>query len=152
MQRASDHRWRWRLGALLAAIAKKLQYPALASVPVSAAMLSRVDAVTLDQTISDVAQQLVAHGVTQLPVIDGDRVLGVVTRDGLAQAHAEAGSRATVAMALSEVLQVEPSASANEVLAHLRTHPETVALVVDHGSPVGVLTVDALETYLSRAA
>ena len=30
-----------------------------------------VDAVTLDQTIADVAQRLVAHGVTQVPVIDG---------------------------------------------------------------------------------
>jgi CBS domain containing-hemolysin-like protein len=38
------------------------------------------------------------------------------------------------------------------VLEQLRAAPERVAVVVDHGEPVGLLTVDRIETYLSAAA
>jgi CBS domain-containing protein len=141
----------WRLGAVFAALAKKLQYPALVTVPVSAAMLHRVETVTPDQTLADAAQ-LCARGNLHVPVIDRGRALGVVTKDALAHALAESGPGATISMAEQmSVFTVPPSASATEVLEHLRAHPDAVALVVDHGSPVGLLTVEQLEDYLERA-
>lgn len=150
MQRARQQRWTWRLGRFLATVAKKLQYPALATVPVSAAMLSRVSAVTPDQTLEDACQQLVSLRVTQLPVIDHGRALGVVTRDAVAHALEEAGPRGTISMAeRREVVQVDPSEPAADVLAKLRLHPDAIALVVDHGAPVGLLTADELASYLS---
>jgi predicted transcriptional regulator len=150
MSRDRNQRWTWRLGRFLASVAKKLQYPALATVPVSAAMLSRVSAVSPDQTLEDACQQLVALRVTQMPVIDHGRALGVVTRDAVAHALAEAGPRGTISMAETrEVIQVNPSDPAADVLAKLRAHPDAVALVVDHGAPVGLLTVDELANYLS---
>ena len=142
----------WRLGAVFAALAKKLQYPALATVPVSAAMLHRVPTVTPDQTLADAAQ-LCVRGNLHVPVIDHGRALGVVTKDALAHALAESGPSATISMAERRaVFTVPPSASATEVLEHLRAHPDSVALVVDHGAPVGLLTVEQLEDYLGRAA
>lgn len=135
---------------MFASLAKKLHYPALATVPVSAAMLHRVETVTPDQTLADVAQ-ICARGSLQVPVIDRGHALGVVTRDALAHALAESGPRATIAMAEQRrVITVSPSASATEVLELLREHPDAVALVVDHGSPVGLLTAEDLATYLAR--
>lgn len=142
--------WTWRLGRFFATMAKKLHYPALATVPVSAAMLSRVNAVSPDQTLADACQQLVALRVSQLPVIDHGRALGVVTRDAVAHALAEAGPRGTISMAETrQVVQVDPSEPAADVLAKLQQHPEAVALVVDHGSPVGLVTSGELAHYLA---
>lgn len=139
-----------RLGAVFAALAKKLQVPALATVPVSAAMLHRVETVSPDQTIADAAQ-LCVRGTQHVPVVDRGIALGVVTKDALAHALAESGPRATIAVAERRgVITVSPSASATEVLELLRAHPEAVALVVDHGSPVGLLTAEQLEDYLHR--
>ncbi len=148
MQREKS--WTWRLGRFLATMAKRLQYPALASVPVSAALLSRVNTISPDQTLEDACQQLVALRVSQLPVIDHGRALGVVTRDAVAHALAEAGPRGTISMAETrQVVQVDPSEPAAEVLAKLRQHPDAIALVVDHGSPVGLVTAGELAAYLS---
>ena len=152
MSSTAVRRARSRLGALFAALAKRLEVPALATVPVSAAMLHRVETVTPDQTLADAAQ-LCARGMAQVPVVDHGRALGVVTKDALANALAASGPRATIAMAeRRRVITVPPSAAATEVLGYLRAHPDTVALVVDHGSPVGLLTVEQLEDYLDRAA
>ena len=145
-----EKQWTWRLGRFFATMAKKLQYPALASVPVSAAMLSRVSTVSPDQTLADACQQLVAHRVSQMPVVDHGRPLGVVTRDAVAHALEEAGPRGTISMAETrQVLQVDPSEPAAEVLAKLQLNPDAVALVVDHGSPVGLLTAGELSEYLA---
>jgi CBS domain-containing protein len=145
-----DRTWTWRLGRLFASLAKKLHYPALASVPVSAAMLSRVEAVGSGQTLADAAT-LVARGTGPLPVLDEDgRPVGVVTRNSLAHALNESGPRASIAFAsCGNVIEVSPSASADEVLARLRAQPDSVAMVVDHGSPVGMLTVEQLDCYLA---
>lgn len=145
-----DPKLTWRLGRLFASLAKKLHYPALASVPISAAMLSRVDAVGSGQTLGDAAT-LVARGTGPLAVIDDDgRPVGVVTRDALAHALVASGPRASIAFAAcSNVVEVGPSASAEDVLARLRAQPDSVAMVVDNGSPVGMLTVEQLSRYLA---
>ena len=144
----SDRTWTWRLGRLFAALAKKLHYPA--SVPVSAAMLSRVDAVGASQTLGDAAA-LVARGTGPLPVIGDDgRPVGVVTRNSLAHALLESGPCASIAFAsCGNVIEVGPSASADDVLARLRARPDSIAMVVDNGSPVGMLTVEQLGAYLA---
>lgn len=149
---AAVHRVMWRLGAVLAALARRLQDPAISSSPVSAAMLHRVPAVTPDQTLADAAQ-LCARGMTHVPVVERGRALGVITKKALAHALAESGPRATIAMAERRaVIIVPPSAPAAEVLAHLRAHPDAVGLVVDHGTPVGLVTAEELVDYLGRAA
>ena len=113
-------------------------------------MLHRVPTVTPDQTLADAAQLCMRGSV---PVVSHGRALGVVTKDALAHALAESGPGATIAMAEQRgVITVGPSASATEVLDYLRAHPDTVALVVDHGAPVGLLTAEQLEDYLDRAA
>lgn len=145
-----DRQWTWRLGRLFASLARKLDYPSVPSVPVSAAMLSRVDTVGADKTLGDAAT-LVARGTGPLPVIDDDgHPVGIVTRNALTHALVESGPRASIAFAsCANVIEVAPSASADEVLARLKAQPDSVAMVVDRGAPVGMLTMEQLERYLS---
>jgi CBS domain-containing protein len=47
---------------------------------VRAAMTSPVDAVPPDASIADVADLLLAKGINAVPVVDGDRLVGMVSR------------------------------------------------------------------------
>ncbi|MBA3457243.1 MAG: CBS domain-containing protein [Deltaproteobacteria bacterium] len=133
---------------LFGGIARRLKYPALASVPVSAAMLSRVDSVSPEQHLDEVAQLFIAGRTVQVPVMDHGVAVGVVTRDSVTSALQSSGPDALVASAASRhVVTVAPSDALEEVLARLQATPDSVALVVDHGSPVGVVTADALVAY-----
>lgn len=162
LDRAGDGRWSphrpWGLGPLAETlirafwrIAQRLKYPALASVPVSAAMLSRVDTVSAEEPLADVARMFVGGRVRQLPVVERGHVVGVITRDAVARALGEAGPEASVRTAPSHtVVIVAPTDALGDVLARLRSIPRSIALVVDRGTPVGLLTEDELTAYVQR--
>lgn len=134
-------------------LAQRLEYPALASVPVSAAMLQPVDTVDAEQALADVARLFVAGKVAQLPVVDHGTVIGVLTRDAVAHALEAEGPHASVAQArCGTVIVVAPSAPLAEVLARLRATPDAIAMVVDHGAPVGFLTEERLAAYAASVA
>jgi CBS domain-containing protein len=123
---------------------------ALTGVPVSAAMLRRVEAVRSDQPLDDAAALLVRGGLNQLPVIDDGKPVGVITRKDVASALAHAGPDATVAAAPQHmIVTVSPADPLDEVLDRLRHEPDAVALVVDGGLPVGVLTAEHLAAYVA---
>lgn len=123
---------------------------AIAGVPVSAAMLRRVEAVTPEQPLDEAAALLLRGGLNQLPVIDHGKAVGVITRGDVATALAHAGPDATVASAPQHaVVEVSPADSLDSVLEKLRQQPDSVALVVDHGLPVGVLTAEHLAAYVA---
>ena len=143
---------RKKLGALisvgisvLSRAARRLGYPALATVPVSAVILNRLDTVSVEQPLEDVAQMLVAGRSSQVPIVDGGKPVGVVTRDDLAVAAQVLGPHAPVAeMPRHAVVTVSPADSLQDVFARLRDEPESVALVVDHGALVGMVTFEHL--------
>lgn len=123
---------------------------AISGVPVSAAMLRRVEAVTPDQPLEDAAALLLRGGLNQLPVIDHGKPVGVITRSDVATALSHAGPTATVAEAPQhDVIMVSPADALDVVLDRLRAHPDAVALVMDEGVPVGVLTAEALASYVA---
>jgi len=133
---------------LFGRLAKRLKYPALASVPVSAAMLQRVESVEVDQPLDEIARLFVAGRVAQVPVMDHGVAVGCVTRDAVAHALLASGPHALVGAApCTHVVTVAPSDALGDVLAQLRARPDSVAIVVDHGAPVGVLTEDMLIAY-----
>jgi CBS domain-containing protein len=137
---------------MLSRVARRLGYPALATVPVSAVMLNRVDTVSVEQPLEDVAQLLVSGRHSEVPVVDGDRPVGVVTKDDLAVAVKELGPHAPVAHVPHRVvLAVSPSDSLEDVLDQLCDEPDAVAVLIDHGAPVGVLTFEHLLEYLDQA-
>ncbi len=136
---------------VLVQLGRRLGYPALASVPVSAVMLSRLETVGADQPLADAAQLLVAGRYAQVPVIEHGSPVGVVTRDDVAVGLERSGPRARVGEApCHDVVTVTPSDSLADVFTKLRSVPESVAVVVDHGRTVGLLTVDSLVAYVER--
>jgi CBS domain-containing protein len=133
----------------LSIVARRLGRPALATVPVSAAMLTRLDVVTPQQPLEDVAQLFIGGRNAELAVVEDGMPVGVVTRADVALGLERNGPHARVAEAPRHgVVTVTPSDSLVEVLEQLRLSPDAVAVVVDHGDPVGVLTFDRLLAYL----
>lgn len=123
---------------------------AITGVPVSAAMLRRVESVTPEQPLEDAAAMLLRGGLNQLPVIDHGEPVGVITRSDVATALSHAGPNATVGNAPKHsVVMVSPGDSLDLVLDKLRQAPDSVALVIDHGLPVGVLTAEHLAAYVA---
>jgi Zn-dependent protease/CBS domain-containing protein len=123
---------------------------ALAGVPVSAAMLTRVGTVTPEQRLEEAAALMLQGGQSQVPVIDHGRAVGVLTRGDVASALASVGPEARVANAKPhEVVTVEPGDPLDGVLDRLRRAPDTIAVVLDHGSPVGMVTPEALAQYVA---
>ena len=116
-------------------------------------MLTRVPCVNPQQPLEDVAQLLVGGRAHELAVVADGQPVGVVTRDDLALGIEQGGPHALVGEGPQhDVVTVSPSDSLTDVLEQLRAAPESVAVVVDHGEPVGLLTFDQLVTYLNAVA
>jgi CBS domain-containing protein len=121
-------------------------------VPVSAAILSRVVTVRPEQSLDEVAQILVRGRHELLPVLDHGKPVAVITRQDVAAGLKRSGPHATVAAAPSHhVVTVTPSDSLAHVLGRLQEMPDAVAVVVDRGGAVGLLTAETVREYLDQA-
>ncbi|HLL22339.1 MAG TPA: CBS domain-containing protein, partial [Kofleriaceae bacterium] len=88
----------------------------------------------------------------QLAVVEDGHPVGVVTRDDVAVGLEQRGPHAALSEAPHhDVLTVTPSDALADVLEQLRQHPHSVAVVVDHGEPVGLLTFERLVAYMQHA-
>lgn len=143
-----------RVVLALMRVGRRLGRPMIAGVPVSAVMLTRLQTIGAAQSLQDAAQLLVASHRDSLPVVDdGARVSSVITRGDLATALTRSGPHERVAAAPRHpAVTVAPSDSLADVLAQLRRHPDAVALVVDRGTPVGLLTAEDVLAYARGAA
>ena len=129
----------------LGSVAHRVGAPTLLGVPVSAAILTRVVAVRPEQPLEEVAQLFTAGRHDLLPVIDHGEPVAVITRQDIAAGLARVGPHAPVAAAPSHhVVTVVPSDSLAHVLERLHNTPDAIAVVVDHGRPVGLLTEETL--------
>jgi CBS domain-containing protein len=154
----SKSRWSRLIGGLangaisaLASVAHRVGAPTLVGVPVSAAILTRVVAVRPEQPLDEVAQLFTSGRHDCLPVIDHGEPVAVITRQDVATGLASVGPHAPVAAAPSHhVVTVVPSDSLAHVLERLQEAPDAVAVVVDHGKPVGLLTEETLIAYIDR--
>lgn len=136
---------------MFGAIAKRLGGP---SIPISAVILARSTpraAVTPEQSIEDVAQMFIAGKVSEMPVIDHGVALGVLTRSAVGDSLEHDGPQTPVGLvALSDVVVVEPDAALDDVIHKLEDNPGAVALVIDHGAPVGMVTREELDAYVEE--
>ena len=104
-------------------------------------------AVGPDRTIGYAAAVMERSGVGALAVIDGDRLVGIVTdrdlvRRGLARAI-PADARVDTVMS-SPVVTIDADADLHDAFAVFRTHGLRRLAVVRDGSFVGMITVDDL--------
>src|SRR6185503_2916862 len=155
----SKSRWSRLIGDLangaisaLASVAHRVGAPTLVTVPVSAAILTRVVAVRPEQTLDEVAQLFTSGRHDQLPVVDHGEPVAVITRQDVANGLASVGPPARVAAAPShQVVTVMSTDPLAQVLERLHESPDSVAVVLDHGGPVGLLTEETLIAYLDQA-
>lgn len=142
---------RWAVRGL-GAIAHRLD-PVLATIPVSAVMLSRMQTLDAHQSLEDAAYLFVGGRTQCVPVIEHGAAVGVVTRSDVEQGLARSGPTSLVGAAPQhDAVQVSPSDSLTDVMGKLRERPDAVAIVVDHGQPVGLLTFERLVEYVERHA
>ena len=102
-----------------------------------------------DQTLSFAQRILREHDIRHLPVLEGGKLVGVVSERDVALVEALRDvdpTKVEVGEAMSaNVFAVEPGASLDEVAAEMASRKYGCAVVVDHGKVVGVFTtIDAL--------
>lgn len=121
---------------------------AIAGVPVARAMIRELETVDIDAPVEQAADRMLAAGHLQLPVTDHGRIAGVVTAPELASAVASRGEHAPVRAALRrDVPTLAPEETLDSALALFERTGSDLALVVDHGVVIGVLTTAQLAGY-----
>ena len=126
---------------------------AIVDVPVRAAMNRQVDVVTPDEPLGDAARLLVSTGQHQLPIVDHGETVGVLTKTDCAEGLKHAGPRAPIADAPHhDAITVAPEDGLEGVFDKLAREPGKIAVVVEHGLPIGVVTSEQLATFVALHA
>lgn len=125
----------------------------LAGVPAREAMRRRIDSLPPEAPLEAAARLIVDTGSEVVPIVEHGAALGVLTRSDIAAGIDESGPDAPVAAApRHEAVAVDPEDSLDQVFDRLHAAPDGVAIVLDHGTPVGVVTPDQLATYAAMRA
>lgn len=109
-----------------------------------------------DRTLSDAHRTMREHGIRHLPVVDGGRLVGLVSQRDLYLAETLRGvdpETDAVREAMSaDPYTVAPGAPLDEVAATMAERKLGSAVVVDRGSVIGLFTtVDALRALADLA-
>ena len=121
-------------------------------VPVRDAMMTDVRTLTVGHSLKEAADVLLDTAQQDFPVLHGDQVQGLLTRDGLLRGLAEQGPSAYVAGAMArQFASVGPDADLGETLLILQTSPGPL-LVLDpaqEGRLLGVVTAENVQEYFA---
>lgn len=117
-------------------------------IPVRAAMVTDFRTLPHSSTIRDAANLLLATSQQDFPVVYGDRVMGLLPRNGLLRALASEGPDAYVSGAMNrEFATLSPDMDLAEALPTM-AQAGSCALVMDEGKLVGLLTMENLSEFL----
>ncbi len=121
----------------------------LSGVPVAQAMLTRYDVLSSQNTLKDAVQLLLAGSQPDFPVVEGGRIVGMLTREALVQGLSQFGEDAPVTEAMLPItVEVHPQQPLNDVLplfqeTGLRTFP-----VTRDGELIGLLSTENISDLL----
>jgi Zn-dependent protease/CBS domain-containing protein len=116
---------------------------ALGGIPVSRAMITDFRTLSPDAPLRQATDLVLAGFQQDFPVVDGGRLVGVLTRADLLKHLAQTGQQARVAEAMNEQFQTaDPSEMLELALSRLRECKCHSIPVVRAGSVVGVLTME----------
>ncbi len=122
---------------------------ALAGIPVSRAMISEFRTLRPTDTLDDGVRYILAGFQQDFPVVDGEGVVGVLTRSGLLKVLADRGPTTPVSEAMERSFE---TAEANEMLASALNRLEACKChalpVLSAGRLVGILTMDNVGEFL----
>jgi Zn-dependent protease/predicted transcriptional regulator len=121
-------------------------------VSVKTAMMTDVRTLTVGNTLKEAADVLLDTAQQDFPVVHGDTVQGLLTRDGLLRGLAEQGPSAYVAGAMSrQFASVGPDDDLGAALPILQSHPGPL-LVLDpaqEGRLLGMVTSENVQEYFA---
>jgi Zn-dependent protease/CBS domain-containing protein len=125
-----------------------------AGVPVRAAMLTEFRTLSPQDRVGDATKLLLAGSQQDFPVVDGGRVVGVLTHRRLFEALRERGETAPVGQEMESEFRI---ADVDEPLDSVMTRLEpgccTTLPVLRHGQLVGLLTAENVgEYFMIRSA
>jgi Zn-dependent protease/CBS domain-containing protein len=115
----------------------------LAGIPVSRAMITEFRTVEAGERLQHAVGHILAGFQHDFPVLDGGRLVGVLTRDGLMQAIAKEGLDAPISEVMRREFQsADPAEMLEPALMRLQTCDCHALPVVREGRVVGILTMD----------
>jgi len=121
----------------------------LAAIPVQRAMLTEFHTLQPDETLAVAIDHLLKGWQQDFPVVFGDRVLGVLTRESLVRALANGGTDAHVRDAMTrEFSTVDSHQMLEPALTTLRDCKCRSLPVLHDGQLVGLLTMDNVGEFL----
>jgi CBS domain-containing protein len=130
---------------------------ALARIPVQNAMITEFRVLSPKETLSTAAELLIAGFQHDFPVLEGDRVVGVLNRADVIKGLAQSGPGTPIeAVMQKEYLAVRPSEMLETAFHDMREHRVAPVLVLRDGQLVGMLTPEnigefvVMESALSR--
>jgi Zn-dependent protease len=126
----------------------------LGGVPVSQAMVTAFDTLAPGETLRQAAARFLDGFQQDFPVVEAGRVVGMLTRAGLAQGLQQHGADGPVGAAMSaQFVTAEPSEMLDAVIQRLEASRSLVAAVVRDDLLVGLLTADNVgELLMVRSA
>lgn len=104
----------------------------------------------------DVARLMKKHDIGMLPVMEGLRAVGVVTDRDLVLRHVHEGGHPSEKVRVENcmtprVVSVPPDVSLSEALSVMKKHDVRRVLVLDKGSPTGILSLDDILVHVGRS-
>lgn len=121
---------------------------AISGVPVAAAMRTDIAAVAPDDSLERARDLALHHGQHDTPVVAGDRIVGVLTRQDLLRGLA-AGPQSAVDDHMHRTFETaEASEMLDAALARLQTCQCQALPVVHEGRLVGIINMDAIGEFL----
>jgi Zn-dependent protease/CBS domain-containing protein len=125
----------------------------LTGVPVRAAMVTEFRTMEPEDSLGGAAEVMLAGGQEDFPVVEGDRLTGVLTRQGLLRALSERGSLSTVGAAMErDFLTADPGQMLSDVLARLPESECHTVPVVREGRVLGLITPENVAGFISIQA
>jgi tRNA nucleotidyltransferase (CCA-adding enzyme) len=112
-----------------------------ASVQISDLMSFPVHTVTAETRMEEVAMLLRAKGISGIPVVNGERVVGMVSRRDFRKMRKESQIRSPVkAFMTTDVLTIEPGKSPTQAAQLMVKHDVGRLPVVANGQVIGIIT------------
>ncbi len=116
---------------------------ALDGMPVSQAMVTHFDALRPDDTLAQAASLMVTGFQQDFPVMQGDEVVGVLTRSDLVKGMTDGGTDTLVGAVMQRSFATaHPSEMLDVALARLQSSSCRALVVVRGGRIVGLLTAE----------
>ena len=121
---------------------------ALAGIPLRRAMLTHFRTVTPDSTLGEAVDLLLTGSQQDFPVVAHGQVQGMLTRSDLVKALPQRGREGRVADAMRECPVAQSSEMLETVLGRLQGRDCHTIPVLEHGTLIGLVTMDNVGEFL----